>query len=401
MSGLRYAPEFRIEIEGQPAPSALRASVTSLSLKTGFEGADRFEFSLVNENLRWLDSPLLTTDKNVTLFLGYTDTGLEQVFAGEIVSKSASFPSSGVPTLSVAAQDRRRRLQRGKKVRWFAIPIPTVGNFPLPDMANSAIVSLENGLLPLYDPVGAAISVLIGGVEAAAAVTDPDSAQKVIRKQANESDFDFLTKLSAENGWDMRVEHRGPLGGSLLHFFSPLDHLSADATLRYGRSLLDFNPHLTAVGQIFAVSAYIWVNQIKTVFTVTVGWDWDRMALTIDIMPSLIPLGTGPTNYLITEPVTPVSAPRRILSELIPRLNKRLTASGSCVGDPLIRAGSVLRIEGVGMEYGGLYRVTSATHELDSGGYRTRFEARKEIWFGSIPATEQGASPVQLNGPFG
>lgn len=397
MSGLQYAPEFRLEVEGEVIPAVLRASVTGLSLQTGFEGADRLEIALVNENLRWLDSPLLNIDNEVKLHLGYTDTGLEQMFAGEIVSKAASFPSGGVPVLNVAAQDRRRKLQRGKKVRWFAIPIPTVGNFPLPDLATAAIVSAENGLIPLYDPVGAAISILIGGVEAAAAVTDPDNAQKVIRKQANESDADFLAKLAAENGWDLVMEHRGPLGGYLLHFFSALDYLSSDVTLRYGRSLIDFSPRLTSVGQIYAVSAYIWVAQIKTVFTITVAWDWDRMALTLDIMPSLIPMGKGPTNFLIKEPVTPISAPRRILSELIPRLNKRLTASGSCAGNPLIRAGSVLRIEGVGVEFGGLYRVTSATHELDSGGYRTRFEARKEIWFGSIPAAEQGASPVQVS----
>jgi len=58
----------------------------------------------------------------------------------------------------------------------------------------------------------------------------------------------------------------------------------------------------------------------------------------------------------------------------------------------------VLRIEGVGEQFGGLYRVTSATHTIDQSGYRTQFETRKEIWFGSIPASEQGA--VRVNVPF-
>jgi hypothetical protein len=83
-----------------------------------------------------------------------------------------------------------------------------------------------------------------------------------------------------------------------------------------------------------------------------------------------------------------------LVSELIPRLNERLTASGSTVGDPRIVAGAVLRIEGVGEQFGGLYRVTSATHTLDTGGFTTRFDARKEIWFGSIPLAEQGAVRV-------
>jgi hypothetical protein len=111
-------------------------------------------------------------------------------------------------------------------------------------------------------------------------------------------------------------------------------------------------------------------------------------------------MGGGPSTHLIEDPVTPVSAPRKIISEFIPKLNKRLTGSGSTVGDPRIRAGSVLRLEGLGVEFGGLYRVTSATHTIDSGGYRTSFEVRKEIWFGSIPLPEQGAAPVRVSAPF-
>jgi hypothetical protein len=55
----------------------------------------------------------------------------------------------------------------------------------------------------------------------------------------------------------------------------------------------------------------------------------------------------------------------------------------------------VLRIEGVGEEFGGLYRATAVTHSLDVSGFRTRFEARKEIWFGSIPLADQGAVPIR------
>jgi hypothetical protein len=84
------------------------------------------------------------------------------------------------------------------------------------------------------------------------------------------------------------------------------------------------------------------------------------------------------------------------VSELIPRLNKRLTASGSVLGEPALRAGNVIRIEGTGEEFGGLYRATSVTHTIDEGGFRTSFAARKDIWFGSIPAADQGAVPVRL-----
>jgi hypothetical protein len=89
--------------------------------------------------------------------------------------------------------------------------------------------------------------------------------------------------------------------------------------------------------------------------------------------------------------VGPGTAPRKILGELLPRLNNRLTGSGSTIGDTRIRAGRVIDLQGLGEQFSGLYRVTSATHTIDGSGYRTSFEVRKEVWFGSFP-TPKGAS---------
>ena len=144
----------------------------------------------------------------------------------------------------------------------------------------------------------------------------------------------------------------------------------------------------------------LWIPAIKTEFTVSVGWDWDRQSLDVSISPGFgMPVSTGDEEEeftLLGDPVTLSDAPRAIIAELLPRLNRRLTASGSTPGDLRVRAGSVLRVEGVGEQFGGLYRATSVTHSIDGGGWRTSFEARKEIWFGSVPLPEQGAVPVQV-----
>lgn len=395
LAELRYAPDFGLEIGGRPAPAAVRGAVTAIRLESGIEGADRAEITLANEGLRWLDDPLFALDQPLALSLGYAPARPEQLFVGQIVALAPTFPGNGVPLLKITAQDARFRLQQGKKLRWFAVPVPTVGNFPLPDMVSAPLVALEHQLIPVIDPVGAAISVILGGVEAIGAIADPGGAQKFIRKQANESDYSFLARVALENGWDMRVEHSGPQGGHVLRFQSPLAHLEPDLTLAYGRSLLEFAPRLSAVGQIFSVSAYVWVSEIKLTFAVNLGWDWDRMALTLMIYPAGVTLQAGPSHYLIKDPVTPLTAPRRIIGELLPKLNKRLSGSGSTVGNPAIKAGCVIRFEGLGAQFGGLYRVTKATHTLDQAGYRTEFDVRKDIWFGSIPALAQGAVPVR------
>jgi hypothetical protein len=395
LAELRYSPDFRLEIGGTPVPAAVRGAVTGIRLETGIEGADRAEITLANAGLRWLDDPLFALDNSLALSLGYAPSQPEQMFVGQIVAVAPTFPASGMPTLKVTAQDARFRLQQGKKLRWFAIPIPTVGNFPIPDILTAPLVTLENLLIPVIDPVGAAIAVILGGVEAIGAIADPGGAQKFIRKEANESDYDFLARLAKENGWDMYVEHGGPAGGHVLRFQSPLGHLDPDLTLAYGRSLIEFTPRITTVGQIFSVTAFVWISELKLTFAVNLGWDWDRMSLTLMIYPAGITLQPGPSHFLIKDPVTPLTAPRRIIGELLPKLNNRLTGTGSTIGNPAIKAGSVLRFEGLGARFGGLYRVTKATHSLDQGGYRTEFDVRKEIWFGSIPEPAQGAVPVR------
>ena len=397
MDRAQFAPDFALKLDGQPIPAELRGSIQAVRCHTGYEGLDEVEVTITNDGLRWLDNRQFKLDTPLTLSVGYAPSPLTQVFDGEVVARGAHFPSGGAPTFTVTAHDRRHKMSEGKKVRWFAIPLPFLGNLPLPDIATASIVTLENLMVPIFDPVGAALSIILGGVDTIVAITDPNPAQKVIRKQANESDYDFLGHIASENGWDMLVEHDGALGGHLLHFTSSLDHLDPDFTYGYGRSLIEFSPRVSQVGQIFSVGGFVWIPAIKTTFVVTLGFDWDRMSLTLSIYPGAVPIDTMPADYLIEEPLTPTSIPRRLVSELIPKLNRRLTASGTVVGEPRLRAGNVLRIEGAGEEFGGLYRATGVTHTIDSGGFRTSFEARKEIWFGSIPLADQGAIPIRLS----
>jgi len=400
VASLRFAPEFQVRVGGQAAPSALRASIASVTYQTSLDGADRVELVLVNENLKWLDHPLLAIDQELALSIGYAPDPLDQVFVGEIVGHQATFPSGGAPTLTVVAQDRRQRLQQGTKARWFAVPVSCRGNWPIPDAVVARMVSAERGLVPIVDPVGAALSFLISGAEIALYQNKPDAMQKIIRKQVSESDFDFLRRIAHENGWEVLIDHDAPFGGRKLRFFSLAEHLSPEVTLKYGHSLIEFTPRITTVGQVGGVSARFWRPEIKTDFTVTVSWDWERRSLDVSVSAGFGKpaggAGRDPSIMLVNEPVTDLTAPRVILSKLLARLNQRLTGSGSTVGDPRIRAGRVLRLEGVGEEFGGLYRVTSATHSLDSGGYRTAFEVRKEIWFASVPLLAQGAVRVRF-----
>ena len=396
-----YAPEFLVRIDGAPMPAEMRACVGSVTYHDGMEGADRVEVSLANPSLRWLDHPLLQPGNDFSLSIGYAPDPLEEVFVGEITGIEPSFPSSGMPTLRIAAQDFLNELSRGTKDRSFEISIPTIGNFPLPDPVVAAIVSGTNGLIPNLDPVGGALSTLL---TLASAFSFPQFAQQGVRKQSSESDFDLLSKIARDNGWAMFIDHTLEPKGYQLRFQFLIQDYTPNVTLEWGGSLMEFSPRFTTVGDVFGVSARVWVESLGMDFVIVVGWDYDNATLRLSVYPSFGPLdsiiGEEAAGSTITVKSTGyTTAPRKILSELLPRLNNRLTGSGSTIGNPAIKASQVIELTRLGDQFSGLWRVTSATHTFDSGGYRTSFEVRKEVWFGSIPLPK-GAPVAVRSGAF-
>jgi|GEM_PF-600725 len=396
-----YAPDFSLRINGDKLPAALRGAVSSISHTSGMEGAARVEVTFANPGLRWLDHPLLGVDNPVSLEIGYLPDPLEEVFVGEITGVEPTFPSGGMPTLRLIAQDRLHRTAAGTKDRSFRISIPSVGNFPLPDVAVNSLVAGLNGLVPLPDPVGGALSTIMTLVTVFAF---PQVAQRAVRRQSGASDFQFLTQISKENGWEMYIDHSMEPRGYVLRFQFLIQDYSPNLSLEWGRSLMELTPKLTTVGDVFGVAARVWVESLKTEFVIVVSWDYDRAAFNLTVYPSLVGeldsvLGEEASKSTISiKPTGYAQAPYKILSELLPRLNNRLTCSGRTIADTRIKAGQVLELKGIGETFSGLYRVTQVTHSFDSGGAISDFQGRREVWFGGIPTPKGAEGLVRLNG---
>jgi len=396
----QYAPEFRIRINGDAIPPALRAAVVSVQYQDGIEGADRVELVIANDQLRWLDHCLLQIDNGFSLSIGYAPDPLEEVFVGEITGVEPSFPNGGMPTIRVTAHDFLQRLTKGTKDRAFALSLPCIGKFPLPDPLVATLVGFTDLLIPVVDPAGAALSFLTLLI---AYAIDPLEAKRSIRLQQGQSDFDFLSGLAKENGWEMYIDHTLEPRGYVLKFQFLIQDYAPSVTLKWGQSLLDFTPRLSTVGQVFGISTRIWVPSIKMEFVIVLSWDFDRAAFDLQVYPGLGNLdallgSTKAQSVLKIDAIGPATAPKKILSELLPRLNNRLTGSGTTVGDPRIKASRVIDFDGLGEQFSGLYRVTAATHTIDGSGYRTHFEARKEVWFGSIPVPKGAAGLLRVQG---
>ena len=401
MSHEFYSPDFDIRLgEGAKSiPAELRRVIASVSFTTGLEGSDRVEVTVANQALRWLDDPLLEVcvpPKDPIRFelrMGYTGA-LEPMFVGGVTGVAASFPSSGVAQLTLTAQDARNQLQKGKEAKLHSKSKPNHGLEPKTDRDIVAEVARRHGLVGSFEPPGG--QGLAQLVAAAAGLSpDPDASQKAVRQQVGESDYDFLRRLAKQNGLEMVIDYSDPNGGKKLRFFSPADHQAVALELEYMLSLLEFTPRESNVGQVESVSANVWVPAQKKRVGVTLTANAANSELVVKVSDQPAKADNKDGTVVLNEPLTPATAPARLVGELMPRLNEKLTGAGSTIGDPRIRAGVVLRLAGLGTRFGGLYRVTSATHTVDTGGYRTRFEVRKELWFNVVPAAVQKALPVR------
>ena len=300
----------------------------------------------------------------LSLSLGYADQPLTQVFQGEITGIEAAMQSGAMPTLSIIALDKLNRLAQGSYGRGFG---------PLPDALIAIILSAENLLTSSIDPTLSAASTAIAVVNF---IFNGSG-----RKQKGQTDLELLKEIADYYDADFWVED------GTLYLSRFMKEYTPSVTLTWGESLLEFSPRVSTVGQYFGVGVKFDLREIPLSFTVAVSWNFNTQSLAVNVVPggteaylkSLI----GPIDTLIDRPISSppdiVESAMFITRKLRNALNNRLTATASAIGDPAIVANAVVQFNGVGPDFSGNYRITSATHVIDSNGYRTSFKVRKEI----------------------
>jgi uncharacterized protein len=389
-----YAPAFSLKINGEDLPAAVTGTISGVRYQDGVNAADRVEVSFANPNLTWLQRHIkglgfrpptgvdvgpvhvadaapagtFDIDNQLRLAIGYAPGPLEEVFKGDVTGVQVTFPNGGMPGLTMVAHDYLQRLSRGTASRGFG---------PLQDALVAVILGAENLLIPEIDPALLAAGAALTAVN----LIFNGTGTKQGSPGHGESDLQLLEKIAAKYEANFWVE------GDVLYLARFLKEYEPRLTLTWGQSLLDFSPKVSTVGQVAAVSMRFNLRVIPLDFLVTVFWDFDREAIGISIVPGAAakagPIVSGPSLTIIDRPISSpadiAASALEIYSELRKKLNARLTGSGSAVGDPRLRAGAMIRLAGLGPDFSGDYRVSSATHSLDSGGYKTEFQVFKEI----------------------
>lgn len=383
-----YVPRFEIHAQGAAVDEAVIRDVTQVTYKDSIKEIDSFELTVGNWNsltrtFKYIGSETAKTlspaspealryklfepgAREFELRLGYGST-LTLMTRGSVTTMEPSFPASGPPTLTVRALNVLHRLRdKPRSQHW-------------------------NGKRD--SEIAASIKTL----------TDPATQRKLkvrVRKDArtaelpidyvaqdNQTDIDFLFQRARNAGYVVYVDSETKANGQVEDFlyFGPSDakHPRAvDVTyeLEWGISLMDFKPTLSTAKQVKSVEVRSWNRQTNRAIRAKVDLKSPDIKVNADLLPLLTQPGAQPREEVVAnEPQpTPQQAQRRALALLSDRLKEMVTAQGTTVGLPDLRAGQKVRIKGVGSRFSGVYFVTDTTHTIADAGYTTRFSARRE-----------------------
>ena len=358
-----YVPTFEVRLRGRSLGADVVRDITQVSYTDDITSIDSFEITINNwdaetRDFKYIDSGIFDPGREVELWMGYfgDPNRFRRMITGEITSLRPAFPASGQPTLAISGLNLLHRFRTAQRSQAYE-------NRTDSEIARSIAGELNVDLR-----------------------TDPTAEAREERieylLQDNEYDILFLLGRARRIGYDLLVEE-GDQPGSRRLYFGPSTRLQRPSyQLDYRGSLVQFQPNLSTANQVGKVTVKGWDATKKEPITHTAT----RGELTTK------GLGSGESgNQAVEDAVQsreevitdrPVHTPqeaRTLAVQTLERIAKDLvTGTGSGVGLPDLRSGSVLHLGGLGVRFSGRYFVTTTTHAIGDSGYTTQFGCRRE-----------------------
>ncbi len=343
-------PDFEVIISGSTLSTQVAAHVVSVTVDDSLEAAGMFVLEIAGSDAQekespWVDDESLFALGNVVeVKMGYRDN-LETLIIGEITSLEPEFVFTRLPALIVRGYDRRHRLLQGRKTRTF---------LQQKDSDIASQIASEAGLTAQAEDSGTVHDYLL---------------------QANQSDLDFLRERAQRIQYEVIVEDK-----SLI--FRPAAQAGSETmTLTPDDDLLEFHPRLSSFGQVSEVTARSWNPKDKKeiVGQAKAGDEVSKMGGQSS-GAEIIESAFGAVGELMSArpAATQAEADAQAKSRFNELLLDLVMGEGVARGRTDLRAGKVIKIDGVGKRFSGQYYVSSATHRYSPRlGYQTHFTVRR------------------------
>lgn len=343
------APEFRIRINGKDAPVKLQADLISASV---FEDVDAvgmctvtlYGWDGVKMETKWIDDDLFRIGNPVEILMGYQPAPVS-LFVGEITGLEPLFYEGEAPRLLVRGHDKRHRLMRQRRTRTFT-------NVRDSDIADQ--IASQAGLASDVESTSTRIPYAI---------------------QHNQTDLEFLLERARRIGYEVLVDDR------TLRFRKRGNAKQELVTLHRDVELLEFLARLSTLGQTDEVVVRGWdPKQKKQLVGRSKAADNPAGMGGATSGPGMVKdrFGQG-TVVTVQTPIYAQEDADQIASGIFSEMALGyICADCVCIGEPKLKAGTVVKIDGVGKRFGGSYYITACEHRYGlKHGYRTTFTARR------------------------
>lgn len=381
-----YAPEFAVDVEGQPVDTSTKNDVLAISVIAEKDALTSFDLTFNNwddQALRFkyseTDDEAFALGRRVQIRLGYADR-LFTVFVGTITGLRPSFPSATSPTIAISGSDALQALRLSK---------PRDGQ-------------------PRYyrHQTDAQIARTIARRHGLRTEVDDSSPEHELVVQKNQDDLSFLLERAKRIDYDCYIRNDPDSDKDTLVFARPTDlrdtrpvrvyelaygpglagaqERAADAGVTRATplvpNLIEFTPVLKAADQVSKVTVRAWDPVTKQSISAIAGEN------------QLPPAGRGGRNgpqvaastlggreeVVIDAPVTSEEEARQLAAALLrERAYQFITGTGKIAGLPELRPGDNLEIHGIGKRFSGSYFVTKVEHTLGASGFFTGFTVRR------------------------
>ncbi len=372
-----FVPSFQVTLDGTRLKAGILRDVLSVTYKdsvsdsgTGGSGdaLDSFEMTINNwdaEARRFKYEPHSSSDyqglfepgRELDLSMGYFDN-MRLMLRGLITSLEPNFTESGPATLSIRGLNVLHKFKK-RQHTWT-----------WPDTKKDSEIAFELGeQRETSSRPGLGIPVRI----------DENAKQREPSEfvfMNNQFDILFLIERARRRGYALHL--RKDTGGGEYLYFGPSQEIRrVEYELEWGRSLCSFRPTFTTANQASSVTVRGWDRATQKTIEGKAQIP-DDCRLNSDQSP--VALKASQSEEVVTNrPVRNEQEARELAKNILNDVARDLVrGSGATVGLPDLRAGSRVVIKGLGPRFSGNYFVTSTSHTIDSNGYRTTFDSRRE-----------------------
>jgi len=338
-------PDYKISVDGAPIDQDLQAALRTITVDDVMDGASvakvkfRDEASMLSGEDKYAKK--LKVGAELKVELGYVGGKLKEVFKGEITGWQGAFTRRGGQTLTICAKDRFHRLRRSRRQKTY---------------------------LELKDSEAVSESISAAGLSPQVEAT-PIKQDSIL--QWNQTDADFVLERAGLFGFEVYVDDKKVV------FRKPKLDAAKVAKLEWHKDLHRFETSISLTSQQKEVKVTAWNMKEKTAIEAKAkkGDERSLMGGTIPGADQVAGVDSSQPNWFTTTPAkTQDEVDAYAKGSFQKRAERFLRGEGLCVGNPDIRRGTVVELEGLGNFLSGPYYVRQAIHSLLPGsGYSTTF----------------------------